>query len=275
MAVADDDQLGWLELERIDRDILRGSGNAWRREGWSLYGGQVAAQALVAAASTVPSGRTPHSLHGYFLRPGDQDRPVIYMVERDRDGRSFSARRVAAVQDGSVIWEMACSFHEPAEGSEYTPPAPIDVAPPESSAAAAGNAHPILDIRVPPSDLTKSTEMPVDRAWVRINRRLGDDPLIHASLHVYASDVTTGFERLDLSQTPAAGPSIDHAYWFHHPSRADDWVLYNSVAAKVGGHRGLYTATAHDRAGLLVAFLAQEMLLRPTDGVHQDRSRMP
>src|SRR5215218_9540389 len=125
--------LDWLDLERIDRDIFRGPPTVWPREG-SLYGGLVAAQALMAAARTAPEGREPHSLHGYYLRPGDPKVPVVYSVDRDRDGRSFSARRVVAIQDGQVIWDMSCSFHERVEGPEYAPGADPGVRPPETSA---------------------------------------------------------------------------------------------------------------------------------------------
>jgi acyl-CoA thioesterase-2 len=258
-----DDLMGWMELERIDRDIFRGPPSSWRREG-TLYGGLVAAQALAAAARTVPEGRFPHSLHGYYLRPGDPNQPVVFSVDRDRDGRSFSARRVAALQDGEVIWDMACSFHEPAAGPEYVPPAPTGVLPPDDSAILVSHMHPILDLRVPqPDDPDNPAMMPIDRAWLRVNVPLDDDPLVHACLHTYTSDCTTGFADLRLDGVPAAGPSIDHALWFHHVSRADDWIFYECVPEKVRGHRGLYTGTAHDLEGNLVAILAQEMLLRP------------
>jgi len=261
VTVPDDELLHWLDLERIDRDIFRGRPTPWRRDG-TLYGGQVAAQALMAAARTVPAGRAPHSLHGYFLRPGHHGAPVTFLVDRDRDGRSFSARRVAAMQDGEVIWEMACSFHESASGPEYVHGPPSEVPAPEVSPPIDVAHHTILDVHVPLSPIEQPT-WPVDRAWVRVNRPLGDDPVVHACLHTFASDVTTGFVSLDLDGSPPAGPSIDHALWFHHLGRADDWTLYDCVATKVGGHRGLYTGTVRDRAGDLVAFLAQEMLLRP------------
>jgi acyl-CoA thioesterase II len=263
MSAGDADLLVWMELERIDRDIYRGPPSSWRREG-TLYGGLVAAQALLAAARTVPDGRSPHSLHGYYLRPGDPNEPVVFTVDRDRDGRSFSARRVAAIQDGEVIWDMACSFHEPVDGPEYVPPAPSGVLPPDDCAVLIEHSHPILDMRVPrPPDPTEPARMPIDRAWVRVNVPLDDDPLVHACLHTYTSDCTTGFADLGLEGVPGAGPSIDHALWFHHVSRADDWIFYECVPEKVRGHRGLYTGTAHDLGGNLVATLAQEMLLRP------------
>jgi acyl-CoA thioesterase-2 len=254
--------LEWVELERIDRDIFRGQPTVWPREG-SLYGGLVAAQALMAAARTVPAGREPHSLHGYYLRAGDPKAPVVYSVDRDRDGRSFSARRVAAIQDGQVIWDMACSFHEPVDGPEYSPPADPSVRPPDTSAVLVDHSHPILDIRVPQAPSEGDIRMPIDQAWIRVNVALPDDVLLHACMHTYASDATTGFGRLAVDGVPAAGPSIDHALWFHRITRADDWIFYDCSAQKVGAHRGLYTGTVHDLDGNLVAILAQEMLLRP------------
>jgi acyl-CoA thioesterase-2 len=254
--------LDWLDLERVDRDLFRGRRSAWRREG-ALYGGLVGAQALMAAARTVPPGRRPHSLHGYFLRPGDPSEPVVFAVDRDRDGRSFSARRVAALQDGQVIWEMACSFHEPVDGPEFARPLPAGLRGPEESALVDVPFHPLLEIRTPDVEGGRA-QMPIDRAWVRVIVPLPDDPLVHACLHMYTSDLTTGFAALTIDGVPAAGPSIDHALWFQNVTRADNWVLYANSAEKVGGHRGLYTGTAHDRSGTLVATIAQEMLLRPT-----------
>lgn len=256
-----DELLAFLELEHIDGDIYRGPPTIWRREG-SLYGGLVAAQALMAAALTVPDGRSPHSLHGYFLRPGDPDRPVVFSVDRDRDGRSFWARRVAAMQDGEVIWSMACSFHAPVEGPEYVP-SPRVVLAPENSELLVQQHHPLLDIRVPRSPDDDPVAMPIDQGWVRVNVPLDDEPLVHACMHVYTSDLTTGFAALAVDGVPPAGSSIDHALWFHRFGRADDWVFYDCTPQKVGNHRGVYTGTAHDREGNLLAILAQEMLLRP------------
>jgi len=261
VTLPDDEMLTWLDLERIDRDIFRGRPSPWERQS-TLYGGQVAAQALMAAARTLPEGRVPHSLHGYFLRPGDHGQPVTFIVDRDRDGRSFSARRVAAMQDGQVIWEMACSFAETAAGAEYAPDAPADVPGPEISPEIDVRHHAILDVRIPGAT-EDPPSWPIDRAWARVNRPLGADPLVHACLHAFTSDITTGFVALGLDGSPNVGPSIDHAIWFHHLSPADDWTLYDCTPAKIGGHRGLYTGTVHDQQGRLVAVIAQEMLLRP------------
>lgn len=263
-AHTDDELLAFLELESIDRDIYRGTPGIWPADRVSLYGGEVAAMALRAAAHTVADDRLPHSLHGYFLRRGDHTRPVIFMVDRDRDGRSFSARRVAAMQNGDVIWEMACSFSAPVEGPEYVRPPTPDLRGPDGSSPMAWNWCPILDIRLPPApDADEPVAGSVDRAWIRVNVELPDDPIVHACMHTFASDVTAGFGDLTMPGVPAGGPSIDHALWFHHPSRADHWIVYDCTPAKVGAHRGLYTGSAHDLDGNLVAMLAQEMLLRP------------
>ena len=128
----------------------------------------------------------------------------------------------------------------------------------------AWNWCPILDVRIPPAaGADAALDGSVDRAWIRVNVPLPDVPIVHACLHAFASDVTAGFGDLAMDGVPAGGPSIDHALWFHHPSRADQWVAYDCTPAKVGSHRGLYTGSAHDLDGNLVAMVAQEMLLRP------------
>jgi acyl-CoA thioesterase-2 len=275
-ATSAEDLLAFLEVEHIDGDIYRGSPGVWPSERASLYGGEVAAQALRAAAHTVDHDRVPHSLHGYFLRRGDPARPVIFVVDRDRDGRSFSARRVAAMQGGEVIWEMTCSFSTPAEGPEYVQPAEHGMREPESSEPLPHPWCPILDVLLPPAPgQDRPLPLSVTRAWIRVNVPLVDDPIVHACMHVFASDVTTGFGDLTIDGVPQGGPSLDHALWFHHPSRADEWVLYNSTPVKVGAHRGLYTASAHDLDGNLVAMLAQEMLLRTPIVRPADPNREP
>ncbi|MFI5040428.1 MAG: acyl-CoA thioesterase [Acidimicrobiales bacterium] len=259
--------LAFLDLEQIDRDIYRGRPGIWPSERATIYGGEVAAQALKAAAGTVATDRLPHSLHGYFLRRGDPSRPVVFMVDRDRDGRSFSARRVAAVQRGEVIWEMACSFHVVEDGPEYSQATRSGIARPANSPLQADSWCPLLEIRVPPPlDGSAPRPGPVDRYWARVAVPVPDDPVLHACLHAFTSDISSGFGDLDLEGVPRGGPSIDHALWFHQSSRADDWIIYDCVPAKVGGHRGLYTGTAHDLEGRLVAMFAQEMLLRPPAG---------
>jgi len=261
-----DDRLGFLDLEAIDRDIFRGVPTAWPGDRPLLFGGEVAAQALMAAARTVPDDRLPHSLHGYFLRPGHPQRPVVFLVDRDRDGRSFSARRVAAQQNGEVIWEMSCSFHTVVDGPEYFPARQPDMLAPDRSPAADLPWGQLLDVRVPPPpDGRPTRERTLDRVWTRVRVDLPDDPVLHACLHVFASDVSAGFGDLVTIDVPTFGPSIDHAVWLHRATRADEWVIWDCSAQKVGGQRGLYTGAAHTEAGELVLMLAQEMLLRPPD----------
>jgi acyl-CoA thioesterase-2 len=256
--------LAFLDLEHIDGDIYRGQPGVWPSDRNTIYGGEVAAQALRAAAHTVDADRQPHSLHGYFLRRGDPTQPVVFQVDRDRDGRSFSARRVAAMQRGEVIWDMACSFHVGEDGAEFSQTLRAGIAPPDDSPAIDPDWCPLIDIRTPPPpDRGEVVPRSVDRVWTRVRVPVPDDPIVHACLHAYTSDISSGFGDLELPGVPHGGPSIDHAVWFHHPSRADEWVIYDCVAAKVGGHRGLYTGTAHDTHGNLVAMIAQEMLLRP------------
>ncbi len=263
MTELSDEPLGFLDLEQIDRDIYRGRTGGWPNERRTIYGGETAAQALRAAAFTVEPDRLPHSLHGYFLRPGDPTQPVIFIVDRDRDGRSFSARRVAAMQGGEVIWEMACSFHVSEPGPEFVQPPQAGMMAPDEAPPLAWRWCPILDIHVPPPPGGGFTQREsVARVWTRVNVPMPDDPIIHACMHAFASDVGAGFGDLDIDGIPAGGPSIDHALWLHYPARADGWIIWDCKPAKVGGHRGLYTGTAHDLDGNLVAMLAQEMLLR-------------
>jgi acyl-CoA thioesterase II len=263
---AEDNELAWLDMEELDRDLYRADNesSAFRRR--RLYGGQVAAQALRAAGMTVPDDRLPHSLHGYFLRAGAPQRPVIFRVDRDRDGRSFSARRVAAIQNGEVIFEMTASFQVPEESPEYRAPIDPTVAPPDPSAATHfAEIHPCLDVHV--LDLIEPRQpgdgRSLDRLWARARGTFTDSPIIHACLVTFMSDLGSGFGTLDLPGLPVFGPSIDHAVWFQSPVRADDWVLFDAHALKVGGSRGLYMGSAHDREGRLGATFAQEMLLRP------------
>ena len=261
------EMLAFLDLETIDRDIFRGRTGVWPEDRPTIYGGEVAAQALRAAAFTVAPERLPHSLHGYFLRPGDPTQPVIFMVDRDRDGRSFSARRVAAMQRGEVIWEMACSFHVAETGPEFFQPARPGMASSTDSARPLNDWCSLVEIRAaPPLDGSPPRPDSADRVWTRVVVPVPDDPVLHACLHTFTSDISSGFGDLDIPGVPRGGPSIDHAVWFHHASRADEWVIYDCVPAKVGARRGLYTGTAHDLAGNLVVMLAQEVLLRPQAG---------
>ncbi len=249
-----------LEIEELDRDLYRGTNTADAHRRPRLYGGQVAAQALRAAGNTVPADRHPHSLHGYFLRPGRADRRVILRVERDRDGRSFSARRVAAIQDGEVIFSASVSFHVAEPGGSYDEERPDVVAP---DGLPLRVVDPLLEVR----EVTRSVYdgYPVaisNRLWVRVVHPLPDDPLVHACALTYVSDLGSGFGQIDVPGLAKGGPSIDHAMWFHEPLRLDDWVLIDLLPWKANGGRGVYLGSIRDRAGTLGATLAQEILLR-------------
>jgi acyl-CoA thioesterase II len=254
-----DDLPSLLTLERVDKDLFRGR-NANYGPRRTLFGGQVAAQCLLAAAATVEPGRLPHSFHGYFLRAGRSDMPVILEVERDRDGRSFSARRVVAVQDGDVIFSMVTSFHEESEGSRF------DNAPrravPEPEATPLSGWNPLLDVRpVTPTDFLKGVF--TDCMWVRSATSLGDDPLLQRAGLTYLSDLGSGFGQQDRALIGRGGPSVDHSVWFQDDIRADEWVLVDLVPVKARSARGCYHGSLRDRAGVLGATIYQEQLLLP------------
>ncbi|MGF1663455.1 MAG: acyl-CoA thioesterase [Kineosporiaceae bacterium] len=258
-----------------------------------VFGGQVLAQALVAAGRTAPPGRRPHSLHAYFLRPGDLDEAIVLAVERLRDGRSFSARRVQALQAGVPILSMIASFETPGEGPDHADPMP-EVPPPgdlPSQADTWGDVdHPAarywaheqpLDLRfVTPSIFAEPQHPPAARmrAWWRTAAPLPagallptgapDGTLLHAAVAVYASDYSIlepvlrrhGRSWLDSGLQMA---SIDHAMWFHRPLRADDWVLVDATSPSASSSRGLCAARMFTADGRLVVSVAQEGLFRP------------
>ena len=248
-----------LNLERVDRDLFRAR-NANYGPRQTLYGGQVAAQCLLAAAATVEPGRLPHSLHGYFLRAGRLDLPVILEVDRDRDGRSFSARHVIAVQDGEVIFSMITSFHVEREGTEFDAAPRREVAPPEEVRKFPW--HTVIEVReVTPTNLLKGVFS--DCVWVRSATPLGDDPLLHRAALTFVSDLGTGFGQQDRSLVGRGGPSIDHSVWFHEDIRGDDWMLVDLRPVKARSARGMYTGSVRDRTGRLGATVAQEQLMLP------------
>lgn len=247
-----------LSLEQIDRDIYRAP--FVFEDHWALYGGQVAAQALQAAGLSVAPDRLPHSLHGYFLRPGDASKPVVFQVFRDRDGGSFSARRVIALQNGDVIFNMAASFHRstPSEADETEPQAPAVTSPHDSGpyevprlfsyeGREAEQHYPDLDF---PS-----------RFWARCTADLPEDPLWHAAALTYLSDISTGLVRFHGDDYHSSS-SLDHALWFHRPTDATAWTLMDSVPHTVANGRGFYSGSLWDGEGRLVASLTQEALFR-------------
>lgn len=252
-----------LDLEVVDRDLFRSCHVEAGGNPVSLYGGRVAAESLRAAGATVDAERVPHSLHGYFLRRGRPDLPVIYQVDRDRDGGSFSARGVRAIQDGEVIFSMVASFQTPEEGVAYdaldVPEVPTpDAVPARAASPALAEVH-----EVHPTYLDEVQVHHSDYMWVRCRGELPDDPLLHACGVAYVSDFGSGFGQVDIPDLPVGGPSIDHSIWFHDAIRADEWMLLRLWPIKASNARGVYSGSVRSLDGRLGAVLAQEMLLRP------------
>lgn len=249
-----------LDLEKLDRDLFRGRNGDHGVARFSLYGGQVAAQALRAASLTVPDGRFPHSLHGYFLRAGRPDHPVVFAVDRDRDGGSFSARHVRALQHGEVIFSMLASFKDAEAGATYEAPPSREVEPPEASTNPGWDR--LTEVReVSCREIAPGTTA-TDVLWARVPGPFPADRALQACALTYLSDYGAGFAMLDVPGIPAGGPSIDHVMWFHQPIPVDDWVLLDLRPVRASDARGSYIGTMRDRHGRLGAVLGQEMLLR-------------
>jgi acyl-CoA thioesterase-2 len=247
-----------LDLEEIDTNLYRS--RLVFADPFPLYGGQVAAQALLAAGGTVPPDRLPHSLHGYFLRSGDAARPTVFRVDRDRDGRSFSARRVVALQGGEVIFNMSASFTGGTEGPDIqVDPAP-DVEPPDRLPGYAVPRLFSIEGRRPAQPYPEG-KFPT-RFWARATVPLPDDELVHACVLTYLSDIGSGLSALPDAEA-APGPSLDHALWFHRPARLDQWVLTDMIPRTVADGRGWYTGTIRRADGVLAASFVQESLFRP------------
>jgi acyl-CoA thioesterase-2 len=270
-----------LDLEEIDRDIYRGvsTRSRWMR----VFGGQVAGQALVAAGRTVPADRHVHSLHSYFVRPGDPTVPIVYEVDRVRDGRSFSTRRVIALQQGEAIFSLSASFQLTQEGIDHQSPMP-EVPDPETlqplvnrygdspEAAEFYRAMPKpIDLRYvddPPwQQRAKGPRAGLSRVWMRADGRLPDDPLIHVCVLTYASDMTL-LDSVLVRHGIAPGlddvsmASLDHAMWFQRPFRADEWLLYSTRSPSASGGRGLATGRFYTRDGRQVCSVVQEGMIR-------------
>jgi acyl-CoA thioesterase-2 len=267
-----DELLDLFTLEELDANLYRAPNPTQSTEYRpTLYGGQVAAQALLAAAHTVPEGRQPHSIHGYFLRAGRFTRPTVMAVDRDRDGRSFSARHVNALQDGEVIFSALASFHEPEPGVEYEKAAlRLDVDGPEMVPATRADedriGHDVMfDVRyLPPGDA--AFPWVSSRMWVRPRTTLPDDPVMRACVLTYMSDMGWAFREVTTSDgRHIGGPSIDHAVWFQRLAPVGDWMLIDLEPLSVAGVRGVYSGTIHHCDGALAALIAQETLLRPVD----------
>jgi acyl-CoA thioesterase-2 len=277
--------LGHLDLERIDDAIFRGHGPDYGFP--RVYGGLVVAQSLVAAERTV-EGRAPHSLHCYFLIGGDVKAPIIYQVERLRDGGSFSTRRVTAIQHGQPIFSMAASFHAPEDGYDHATPMP-DAPDPETlpdqnelaDRFAALLPKQLLaymkrprPIELRPTDISRYLGQPQPQAkqaaWMRAKAALPDDPVVHRAVLAYLSDmllIDTALapHRTSVFSSKMQVASLDHAIWFHRPFRADEWLLYSQDSPSASGALGFARGMIHDRAGRLVASFAQEGLIRRRD----------
>lgn len=268
-----------LDLEPIEVNLFRGVSPDEDRQ--RVFGGQVAGQALVAAARTVEPGRNVHSLHAYFLRPGDPTVPILYEVDRIRDGRTFSTRRVVAIQHGRAIFNVQASFQVPEEGLEHQDPMPeapdpetlpdfkARMAPYEASLGEWYHRPRPIDTRHvdwAPSDRDEALP-PYQRVWLRADGRLPDDPVLHTCVLTYASDMTL----LDTTLLPHAGlwqdpnlfmASLDHAMWFHRDFRADEWLLYAQDTPSASGGRGLGRGSIFTQDGRLAVTVVQEGLIR-------------
>lgn len=274
-----------LDLEKIEDNIFRGQSRDLG--GKSVYGGQVIGQALVAASRTI-EGAIPHSLHAYFLRPGDMEQPVLYEVDRVRDGRTFSARRVQAIQHGQPILSMIASFQKPEGGLDHQVKMP-DVATPEQLRDAHElrrewlQRHPdvsertrqalLRDVAIefrpvkPWNPLEPEKREPQQSIWFKTAGRLPDDPMLHLCMVAYASD----FNLLSTALLPhgvtwfskdMVVASIDHALWFHRPARADEWLLYVMDSPTSQSARGFSRGLIFDRSGQLCVSVTQESLMR-------------
>lgn len=275
--------LALLDLEPLEVNLFRGQ--SYNYFGKNAFGGQVLGQALVAAGRTVENGHLAHSLHAYFLRPGDPEAPIVYSVERVRDGRSFTTRTVKAVQHGEIIFTMMASFAVAEDGFDHQFPMPEAPAPetleseldlrrrlalqlPESQRHYLEMERPIELRPVDPLDpMNLEAREPFRAHWMRAQDRLPDDSFLHQCVLAFASD----FAFMGTAMLPHKAhffqpwmqcASIDHAMWFHRPFRIDDWLLYSMDAPSASSAKGLNRGLIHTRDGVLVASTAQEGLMR-------------
>ena len=277
-----DELVTLLALEPIEVNIFRGRSPDESRQ--RVFGGQVAGQALVAAARTIDDpGRLVHSLHAYFLRPGDPTVPILYEVDRIRDGRSFTTRRVVAVQHGKAIFNLQASFHRAEPGLDFQEPMASGVPDPTTLPDFATRMAPHrerlgewydrprpIDTRYVDSAPTdrEGPQPPTQKVWLRADGPLPDDPVLHACVLTYASDMTLldttirphgisawGWEGLHMA-------SLDHAMWFHRPFRVDEWLLYDQWTPSTSDARGLAMGQIYTQDGRLVVTVVQEGLIR-------------
>ncbi|MFV0532350.1 MAG: acyl-CoA thioesterase [Cumulibacter sp.] len=270
-----------LDLEKLEEDLYRGLSPAVTLQ--RTFGGQVAGQALVAAGRTVGQEYDVHSLHSYFLRPGDPEIPIIYHVDRTRDGRTFSARRVEAIQHGKPIFTLSASFCIPEEGSfEHQITMPGVIGPeelPTYRERISGKEELLGDgaklprpvelryISTPPWERTRATDEEFNEIWMKVDGVLPDDKFLHICALTYASDMTlldSSVSRHGVSwaRGEVLGASLDHAVWFHRPFRADEWLFYKSTSTTGGRARGFCQGQIWSQDGRLIATTAQEGLVR-------------
>ena len=272
-----------LSLERLEDNLFRGQSRDIGTK--YVFGGQVLGQALSAAQATLVTARAAHSLHAYFLRAGDIEHPIVYHVDRTRDGGSFSVRRVTAIQHGKVIFFCAASFQEPEPGAEHQlsmpeVPRPEDIEqalaiPPEKLALLPTKVQRWLDRMgpfefrhvYPRDELQPPKRPPFQQVWFRLAQKVGDAPELHRALLAYASDFhllgTATFPHgISYYQPDVQMASLDHALWFHREFRADDWLLYSIDSPSAQGARGLARGLVYDREGRLVASTVQEGMIR-------------
>lgn len=277
------DLIAILELERLEDNLFRGQTRATGQS--SIFGGLVAGQALMAASRTVPEQRPVHSLHAYFLRPGDFRVPIIYDVDRIRDGKSFTTRRVKAIQHGRAIFSLAASFQVEEEGVEHQSDMP-EVPGPEGLESDEEQRHVVahripekfreaflqdrpVEFRAikPENPFEAEPQSPVRQSWFRIPGRLDVDEAMNRAILTFCSDfglLGTGMlpHGMNFFQPQVQSASIDHAMWFHRPFRADEWLLYHCHSPSTGGARGVNFGSIYRQDGTLVASVAQEGLMR-------------
>lgn len=291
-----DDLLDLLDLEPIEVHIFRGRNRPLASP--RVFGGQVLAQALVAAGRSVDADRLCHSLHAYFILPGDIAAPIVYEVEKLRDGGSFTTRRVTAIQHGRPIFNASFSFHRAEPGLDHQAEAAADVPPPDGLTPERDLAIGIADRLPEPLRTVLTRERPIDfrpvdpadplrpsprdarsATWLRTTGSLPDDPLVHQALLAYASDwglLATALlpHGRSVFDGTIQAASLDHAIWFHRPFRADSWLLYAMDAPTAAGARAFTRGAVTDAEGRLVASTAQEGLIRPVDRDRQSRAEL-
>ena len=278
-----------IDVEKIEANLFRGQCHPSEH----VFGGQVLAQAITSAYRTVKKEHKLHSLHSYFLRPGDSSRPILFEVDPIRDGKSFSTRRVAAIQKGKTIFTLSCSWQKEEIGLIHSQPIP-DVLPPE---ALRGDLEVFKTASTDEEDINRftfrfeaidsrsvektsmvdgETHPPYKNTWLKVREQLTDEPWIHLGLLAYMSDLDFmstsilphGREKL---RGGIQGASLDHSIWFHRPFRADQWLLFVKESPHAGGGRGFIRGKFFNRTGELVATAAQECLIRPVASTSQSR----